>query len=53
MHARHDADGACSSTGKSIKNGLDVFGRGENLLQNGILHFTITLIQSLENVLQS
>jgi len=25
--------------GEIIKNGLSVFKRGENLLQNGILHF--------------
>jgi len=44
MHARHDADVACSScTGKIIKNGLRVFERGEHLLQNGILHFVFKL----------
>jgi len=26
-------------SGKTIKNGLGVLERGENLLQNGILHF--------------
>jgi len=26
-------------TGKIIKNGLNAFGRGENLLQNGVLSF--------------
>jgi len=33
-------------TGKFIKNGLRVFKRGENLLQNGILHFVIRLSRS-------
>jgi len=40
-------------TGEIIKNGLSVFERGENLLQNGILHFAFTLSQSSEIVLQS
>jgi len=26
-------------TGKIVKNGIDVYERRENLLQNGILHF--------------
>jgi len=29
-------------TGKIIKKGLDVFERGENLLQNGILIFYLS-----------
>jgi len=33
-------------TGKIIKNGLGVFERGENLLQNGLLHFVFKLSQS-------
>jgi len=32
--------------GKIIKNGLGVFERGENLLQNGILHFVFRFSQS-------
>jgi len=32
-------------TGKIIKNGLSVFEREENLLQNGILHFEFKLSQ--------
>jgi len=39
-------------TGKIIKNGR-VFERGENLPQNGMLHFVFNLSQSLEIVLQS
>jgi len=39
-------------SGKIIKNGLRVFERGENLLQNGILHFVFNLSQSSEIVLQ-
>jgi len=31
--------------GKIIKNGLSVFGRGEILLQHGILHFVFRLSQ--------
>jgi len=32
-------------TDKIIKNGLnDIFERGENLLQNGVLHFVFRLI---------
>jgi len=33
-------------TGKIIKNRPRVFERGENLLQNGILHFAIRFSQS-------
>jgi len=40
-------------TGKIITNGLHVFERGENLLQNGILHFTFKLSQLPEIVFQS
>jgi len=40
-------------TGKINKNGPRVFKRGENLLQNGILHFVFKLSQSSEIVLQS
>jgi len=40
-------------TGKIIKNGLRVFERGGNLLQNGILHFAFKLSQLSEIVLQS
>jgi len=40
-------------TGKIIKNDLGVFERGENVLQNGILHFVFTLSQTSEIVLQS
>jgi len=40
-------------TGKIIKNGLRVFERGENLLQNGILHSAFKLRHSSEIVLQS
>jgi len=32
-----------TSFGKIIKNGLSVFDREENLLQNGILHFVFRL----------
>jgi len=42
-----------SPTGKIIENGLDVFERGENLLQNGVLHFVLRLSQSSEIVLKS
>jgi len=40
--------------GKIIKNGLGVFERGENLLQNGTLclHFAFNLSQSSEIVFQ-
>jgi len=40
-------------TGKIIKNGLRVFERGENLLQNSILHFVFKFSQSSEIMLQS
>jgi len=33
------AAAATPCTGKISKNGLSIFERGENLLQNGILHF--------------
>jgi len=39
-------------TGKTIKNCLCLFERGENLLQNGIFHFVFTLSQSPEIALQ-
>jgi len=39
-------------SGKIIKNGLHVFERGENLLQNGTLHFALHC-QSSEIVLRS
>jgi len=40
-------------TGKIIRNGLRISERGENFLQNGILHFAFMLSQSSEIVLQS
>jgi len=40
-------------TGIIIKNDLHVFERGQDLLQNGILHFVYKLSQSSEIVLQS
>jgi len=40
-------------TGEIIRNGLGVFEKAENLLQNGILHFAYKLSQSSEIVLQS
>jgi len=44
----------CSALiGKIIKNSLNVFELGGNLLQNGTLHFAFKLNQSLEIVLQS
>jgi len=50
----HDDDITCSGyTDKIIKNGVSVFERGENWLQNGILHFTFTFSQPSEIVLQS
>jgi len=39
-------------TGKIIKNGLNVFERGENLQRNGILHFVFRLSQSSESALK-
>jgi len=39
-------------TGKIMKNGLHVFERGENLLQNGIFNFVFTLSQSPEIALK-
>jgi len=39
-------------TGKIIKNGLSVFERRENFLQNGILHFVLRFSQSSEIVLE-
>jgi len=36
-----------TSPGKIIKNGLNVFERGENLLQNGILQFVFRVSQSI------
>jgi len=35
-------------TDKFMKNGLSVFERGENLLQNGILHFVFKFSQLSE-----
>jgi len=35
---------------KINKNGLSVFERGDNLLQNGILHFVFKLSQSSDKV---
>jgi len=40
-------------TDKIIISGLGVFEKGENLQQNGILHFAFKFSQSLEIVLQS
>jgi len=40
-------------TGKIIKNGLHVFERGENLLQNGILNFVFRFSRSSEVALES
>jgi len=53
VHVRHDADVACSGCSvlyrqKNIKNGLRVFKKGENSLQNRILHFIFKLSQSPE-----
>jgi len=43
------SDVTCSDrTGKTIKNGFNVFQRGENLLENGVLHFVFRLSQSSE-----
>jgi len=39
--------------GKIIKNGFGVFERGENLLQNCILHFVFRYNQSSEIALES
>jgi len=41
------------SIGKINNYGFSVFGRGENLLQNGILHFVFKLSQSSKIVLQT
>jgi len=38
--------------GKIIENGLHVFERGENLLQNGVLHFVFRFSQSSEIALE-
>jgi len=46
------AEAVAPRTGKIIKNGLRVFERRENLLQNGILHFAFKISQSSEIVLQ-
>jgi len=40
-------------TSKIIENGLHIFEREENLLQNSILHFVFKLNQSSEIGLQS
>jgi len=40
-------------TEKIIKNGQNVFERGENLLQNGILHFVFSFSQLSEIALKS
>jgi len=42
-----------SRIGRIMKNGLHIFERGKNLLQNGILHFVFKLTHSSEIVLQS
>jgi len=39
-------------TGKIIKNGFNVFERGENLLQNSVFHFVFRLSQSSDIALQ-
>jgi len=42
MHARHDADVICSGCSASYRqksSKMAFFERGENLLQNDILHF--------------
>jgi len=56
VHARHDADVQrllTPRTDKIIKNGLnDIFERGENLLQNGVLHFVFRFSQSSEMALE-
>jgi len=46
------AAAVASHTGKIMKNG-HVFERGENLLQNGILHLAFNSSQSSEIVFQS
>jgi len=46
------AAAVASRTGKIIKNGR-VFERGENLLQNGTLHFAFNSSQSSEIIFQS
>jgi len=38
---------------KIIKNSLNIFERGENLVQNGLLHFEFRLSQSSEIALES
>jgi len=40
-------------TGKIVKNGFRGFERGEDLLQNDILHFVIRFSQSSEKALES
>jgi len=40
-------------TGETIKNRLNVIERGENLLQNGMLHFVFGISQLSEIELQS
>jgi len=47
------AAAVANRTGKIVKNGLHVFEKGGNLLQNGILQFAFKLSQSSEIVLQS
>jgi len=37
-------------TGKTIKNVLDVFERGENLSWNGILYFVIRLFEVIDTL---
>jgi len=39
--------GCNASPGKTIKNHYDDFERGEDLLQNGILHFVFRLRQEI------
>jgi len=40
-------------TGKIVENGFHVLERGENLLQNGILHFMFKFSQTPEIALES
>jgi len=44
---------AAARTGKIIKNGIRVFERGENFLQNGVLHFAFKFKPIVRNLLQS
>jgi len=47
----HEGDLTCSHCGTSYRRSH--FERGENLLQNGILHFVIKFSQSSEKALES